>query len=144
MSVERRPSDPQHASQERGVCPPEPPIAETDTDPGAYIDTMGLQLDRLLGITHGTEHFFAANPSYSSYTYVAETPSDDLKAEPKAYTYQVNRESAETYKRMAFDRYMDLRDHSPIGKELADDIVKSWQKPEGYVLPIDEEVRVKP
>lgn len=143
MSVERRPSDPQTSLEPRGVCPPEPPIPEIDTDPGTYIDTMGLQLDRLLGIVHGTEHFFDENPSYTNYTYVAETPSDDLKQEAKAYTYNVKRTTAETFKRMAFDRYMDLRDHSPIGAELAQDIVKSWQKPEGYVLPIDEEVTLK-
>lgn len=126
------------------VATPLPDVYYADPEPGesTYMDTMGLQFDRLLALIQGTESFFDNNPNYHTYTYVAELPSDDLKADRRDYTYPVTRANSEDFKRMAADRYMDLRDHSSLGHELAQDIAKSWQPPEGYELPIDEEVKL--
>lgn len=123
---------------------PEPrQIPESSNEPSTFIDTMGLKLDRLLSLVHGSQAYFDAKPQIKTYTYIAHIPSDDLKARGQDYTFSVTRDSVDLFRHMAFDVYTDLRDHSPIGHELAQDIAKSWEAPEGYVLEPNEEVEVK-
>lgn len=93
-----------------------------------YLDTMSLQLDRMLQLIHGTQAWFEVNPQYDHFTFYPPTPGDDT-ASSDEYRFTITRDTLQTLKRSALTRYVDLRDHSELAHAVAQDIVASWKKP---------------
>jgi len=104
-------------------------LLQHETDDETYLDTMSLQLDRMLQLIHGTQAWFEANPQYDHFTFYPPTPGDDT-AQTEKYRFTVTRDTLQTLKIVATDRYRDLRDHSELAHAVAQDVVESWKKPE--------------
>jgi hypothetical protein len=131
MSQERwNPTSQPIPTHEGGIGPSEVKIPEDDED-NVFLDTFGMQFDRHFELVHGIESWLDANPGYRSFTYVPDQLEPNQESAEVAFS--VDRNTALTIrKRVGLTRYEYLTQHSELGKELARDITKSWEKPEEH------------
>lgn len=121
--------------------PLEPLSVETDTELEypEPLDQLLINLDHILRVAHGTQEYFETNPD--ARAFVVQMTMDRASAGDKLRSSLViTPDHVRILHNAAFSTWLDICEHGAVARELANDVVKSWQEPEaGTESPFVEE-----